>query len=239
MENTTGPEGVAVALAAVKAELEELGHTLDVIKFDRLAYQTGIAESTIRKLFAGEPVDPEEVDPPFKDRLRFLMETRFHPEGRLYSRPEVAAGVNIDRSMVTNLLNGKRQPGFETSRDLATFFKVPGFFTIGPAQALLAALEPVLEQARLIAELKGQRVERVALRGSLTAGSDELSRELQAAIQQVVATAQDMSRAAAQERDDDPELRELTDTVRALPASSRRGVLGILRGAVGLARKND
>ncbi|MFJ9580807.1 helix-turn-helix domain-containing protein [Streptomyces sp. NPDC101191] len=231
MENLTAPEGVAAALAAVKAELEELGHSVDVINFDRLAYQTGIAESTIRKLFAGESVSPAEVDPPFKDRLRFLMETRLHPEGRRYSRAEIAAAVNIDKSMVTNLLNDKRRPGFDTSRDLATFFKAPGFFTIAPAQALLAALEPVLEQARLIAELKGQQVERVALRGSLTAGSDELSRELQTAIQQVLAT--------ARESDDDPELRELTDTVRALPASSRRGVMGILRGAVGHARRND
>jgi transcriptional regulator with XRE-family HTH domain len=238
MENTTELEGVAAALAAVRAELEELGHTLDVIPFDRLAFKTGIAESTIRKLFAGEPVSPEEVDPPFKDRLRFLMETRHHPDGRPYTRPELADAVGVDRSMITNLLNGKRQPGFETSRDLAKHFKVPGFFSIGPEEALLAALEPVLEQARMIAELKGHQVQRVALRGSLTAGSDELARELQDAIHQVMATAKTMKQ-ASQEPDDDPELRELTDKVRSLPASDRRGVLGILRSAVGLARKND
>lgn len=237
MENTNALEGVAAALAAVKTELEELGHTLDVIKLDRLTYETGIAESTLRKLFAGESVSLEEVDPPFKDKLRFLIETRLHPDGRQYTRTELADAAHVDRSMITNLLNGKRKPGFETSRDLANHFKVPGFFTVGPEEALRAALEPVLEQARLLAQLKGQRVERVALRGSLSAGSEELSRELQAAIQQVVATAQSMNQSAP-DPDDDPELRELTDTVRSLPASSRKGVLGILRSAVGLARKS-
>ncbi|WP_331753001.1 helix-turn-helix transcriptional regulator (plasmid) [Streptomyces sp. NBC_00637] len=237
MENTTELEGVAAALAAVRAELEGLGHTLDVIPFDRLAYKTGIAESTIRKLFAGEPVSPNEVDPPFKDRLQFLLETRHHPEGRQYTRAELAEAAHVDRSMISNLLNGKRQPGFETSRDLAKHFKVPGFFSIGPEEALLAALEPVLEQARMLAELKGHQVERVALRGS-PAGSDELARELNAAIHQVLATAKTMKQ-APQDPDDDPELRELTDTMRSLPPSSRKGVMGILRSAVGLARRND
>ncbi len=220
MENITELEGVAAALAAVRAELEGLGHTLDVIPFGRLTYKTGIAESTIRKLFAGEPVSPDEVDPPFQDRLQFLLKTRLHPDGRPYSRPELAEAARVDRSMITNLLNGKRQPGFETSRDLAKHFKVPGFFSIGPEEALLAALEPVLEQARMLAELKGHQVERVALRGS-TAGSDELARELNAAIHQVLTTAQAM-RQTSEEPDDDPELRELTDTMRSLPASSRK-----------------
>ncbi|MFI6277960.1 helix-turn-helix transcriptional regulator [Streptomyces sp. NPDC050988] len=237
MENTTEPEGVAAALAAVKAELEELGHTLDVIMFDQLAHETGIAESTIRKLFAGEPVGPEEVDPPFKDRLRFLMETRLHPDGRQYTRPELAAAAHVDRSMITNLLTGKRKPGLETTKALAKHFKVPGFFTIGPEEALLAALEPVLIEARFLARVKGQQVEHVALRGSVTGGSSDLSRQLQAAIDEVLATAQSMKEASP-EPDDDPELRELTDTVRSLPASSRKGVMGALRSAVGLARKN-
>jgi transcriptional regulator with XRE-family HTH domain len=230
MENTTEPEGVAAALAAAKAELEELGHTLDVIGFDQLAYETGIAESTIRKLFAGESVSPEEIDPPFKDRLRFLMETRLHPDGRQYTRPELAAAAHVDRSVITNYLLGKRSPSLDTAKDLEKHFKVPGFFTIGPEGVLLAALEPVLDQARFLARLKGQRVEHVALRGSVTAGSNDLSRQLQAAIDEVLETAQSMN---------DPELRELTDTVLSLPASSRRGVMGILRSVVGLARKND
>ncbi|WP_329020691.1 helix-turn-helix domain-containing protein [Streptomyces sp. NBC_01601] len=240
-ETTTEPEGVAAAMAAVKTELESLGHTLDVIKFDRLAYETGLAESTIRKLFAGESVSPEEIDPPFKDRLRFLLETRLHEDGRPYTRPELAAAAHVHPTMITNLLNGKRQPGFETSRALAKHFKVPHFFTTGPEEALLVALKPVLEQARLLAELRGQRVTHVALRGSLTAGSDELSRDLQEAIRHVVASAQTSGRPAppAPEPEDDPELRELTDTVRALPESSRSGVMGILRSVVGLARKTD
>lgn len=231
MENTTEPEGVAAALAAVKAELEELGHTLDVIMFDQLAYETGIAESTIRKLFAGESVSPEEIDPPFKDRLRFLMETRLHPEGRQYTRPELAAAAHVDRSLITHLLNGTRkQGGVETIKALEKHFKVPGFFTIGPEKALLAALQPVLAEARFLARLKGQRVQHVALRGSVTAGSNDLSRQLQARIDEVLATARSMK---------DPELRELTEKVGSLPASDRKGVMGILRSAVGLARKND
>ncbi|MEU5199034.1 helix-turn-helix transcriptional regulator [Streptomyces scabiei] len=238
MEYTTEHEGVAAALAAVKAELEELGHTLDVIMFDQLAYETGIAESTIRKLFAGEPVSPEEIDPPFKDRLRFLMETRLHPDGRQYTRPELAAAANVDRSMITNLLSGKRKPGLETTKALEKHFKVPGFFTIGPEGSLRAALEPVLMEARFLARVKGQRVEHMALRGSVTAGSNDLSRQLQAAIDEVLATAQGMQR-ASQEGEDVPELLELTDTVRSLPASKRKGVISVLRSAVGLAGKDD
>lgn len=234
MENTTEPEGVAAALAAAKAELEELGHTLDVIMFDQLAYQTGIAESAIRKLFAGESVSPEELDPPFKDRLRFLMETRLHPDGRQYTRPELAAAVHVDRSVITNYLLGKRSPSLDTAKDLEKHFKVPGFFTIGPEGVLRAALEPVLDQARFLARLKGQRVEHVALRGSVTAGSAKL----QAAIDEVLATAQSMQQ-ASQEEEDEPELLELTHTVRSLPASKRKGVISVLRSAVGLAGKDD
>ncbi|MEU9477526.1 helix-turn-helix transcriptional regulator [Streptomyces sp. NPDC048191] len=241
MENTTGVEDVAAALASIKAELEELGHTIEVINFDRLTHETGITEATVRKLFAGESVAPGEVDPPFKDRLRFLLDTRLKENGRKHTFQEVADAVGVAKSTITNLLNGSRNPGFDVSKDLAEFFNAPGFFTLGPKTALLTALGPVLEQARLIAELKGRRVERVALRGSVSAGSDQLSRQLQAAIHQVVETAQRASQAptTAAGGDEDPELRELAATMRSLPANHRRSVMGILRSAVGLAKHDD
>lgn len=239
MDNSAVVEGVAAALARVKAELERLGHTIEVINFERLSFQTGIAEATLRKLFAGEPVSAEEVDPPFKERLRFLIETRLHEDGRQYTRPELAAAAKCDKSMITHLLNGTRKPGFDTSKRLAIHFKAPGFFTIGPEKALLDALDPVLEQARFIARLKGEQVENVALRGSLAVGSDELAQQLQRAIQDVVEHARSQPTAQPAPVDDDPDLRELTDTMRSLPARHRRGVMGILRSAVGLTSRDE
>jgi transcriptional regulator with XRE-family HTH domain len=236
MDNTTVVEGFAAALAGVKAELEQLGHTIEVINFDRLVYQTGIAETTLRKGFAGEAVSPDEVDPPFSARLKFLIETRLTEDGRQYTRPELAAAAGCDKSMITHLINGTRKPGFDTSRRLAIHFGVPGFFTIGPEKAVLDALDPVLVQARFIAELKGEKVEHLALRGSLT-GSDQLSAQLQTAIHKVVETARSQSSASA--GDDDPELREFTDTMRALPATHRRSVMGILKSAVGLTKRDE
>lgn len=239
MESTTVVEGVAAVLAEVKTELENLGHTIEVIDFQRLTFQTGIAEVTLRKLFAGEAVSPDEVDPPFKDRLRFLIETRPHEDGRQYTRPELAAAAGCDKSMITHLLNGTRKPGFDTSRRLAIHFKVPGFFTVGPEKALLDALDPVLVQARFIAELKGQQVEHVALRGSLAAGSDELAQQLQRAIQDVVENARSQPPAESAAAEDDPELREFTDTMRSLPTGHRKSVMSILRSAVGLAGRDE
>ncbi|MFJ8785734.1 helix-turn-helix domain-containing protein [Streptomyces sp. NPDC102476] len=240
MDNTTQVEDVAAALAEVKAELEELGHTIEVIDFGQLTYKTGIAEATVRALFAGRPVSPEEVDPPFKDQLRFLRETRLKEDGRKHTFLEVANAVGVAKSTITNLLNGTRNPGFEISKDLAEFFKAPGFFTIGPKKALLDALEPVLVQARFLAEFKGGGVEHVALRGSLADGSDQLDQELRAAIQQVVEMAR-ASQAPAETAaaDDDPELRELTDKVRSLSPTHRRSVMGIFRSVVGLTKRDE
>ncbi|MFF4205688.1 helix-turn-helix transcriptional regulator [Streptomyces sp. NPDC001668] len=240
MDNTTVVEGVAAALAGVKAELEKLGHTIEVINFDRLTHETGIAEATVRKLFAGESVSPEEVDPPFKERLRFLIETRLHPDGRQYTRAELAAAAGCNKSTITHLLNGSRNPGFETSNRLANHFEAPGFFSIGPEKALLAALEPVLVQARFIAKLKGEQVEHVALRGSLADRSPQLAEQLQAAIQQVVDSARASNAPAGPAgEDDDPELSELTAELRSLPPTRRRGVMSIIKSAVGLASRDE
>jgi transcriptional regulator with XRE-family HTH domain len=240
MNNTTVVERVAAALAGVKAELEELGHTIEVINFARITHETCITEATLRKLFAGEPVSHDEVDPPFKDRLRFLIETRLHPEGRQYTRAELAAAAGCDRSMITHLLNGTRKPGFDTSNKLANHLKAPGFFSIGPENALLTALEPVLVQARFLAKLKGEQVEHVALRGSLSAGSDELAEQLQAAMQQVVDSAHaTQAPAAPAGEDEDPELMKLTAELRSLPPTRRRGVMSIIKSVMGLASRDD
>ena len=239
MDNTTVVERVAAALARVRAELEELGFTIEVINFEGLTYQTGIAETTVRKLFAGEAVSPDEVDPPFSDRLRFLMETHLHEDGRQYTRPEIAASAECNKSMINHLLAGTRKPGFDTSRKLADHFKAPGFFTLGPEKLLLDALEPVLVQARFIARLKGQQVEHVALRGSLDTGSDELQRQLQEAIDRVLDTAPPQAPAEPAAAEDDPEVQEFTDTMRSLPPTHRRSVLGILRSAVGLTQRDE
>jgi transcriptional regulator with XRE-family HTH domain len=239
MDNTAVVEGVAAALAGVKTELEKLGHTVEVINFERLALQTGIAETTLRRLFAGEPVSPDEVDPSFKDRLRFLLENRLHEDGRQYTRLELAAAAGCDKSMITHLLNGTRKPGFDTSKRLANHFKAPGFFSVGPEKALLDALDPVLVQARFIAELKGEQVAHLALRGSLAAGSDELAEQLQKAIQDVVGNARSQPPTAPVTADDDPELRDFTDTMRSLAPRHRRSVMGILRSAVGLTSRDE
>lgn len=238
MDSTAQVEGVVAALVAVKAELEELGHTIEVINFDRLTYETGIAEDTVRALFAGQPVSPEEVDPPFKDRLRFLLETRLKENGRKHTFQEVADAAGVAKSTITNLLNGSRNPGFELSKDLAAFFGAPGFFSIGPEKALRDSLQPVLEQARLLAAVKGLHVENMALRGHVEEDSGPLSRQLQMALAEIVQKARaSQTPVATAEADDDPELRELADTMRSLPAPQRKSMMGVLRSAVSLISK--
>ncbi|MFF9436460.1 helix-turn-helix domain-containing protein [Streptomyces sp. NPDC014735] len=230
-DNTTWVEDLSAALTAIKAELAQLGHTLDVIKFSDITHETGISEAVIRRLFDGERVADSEVNLEFKARLEFLVRTRSRSDGTAYKPSEIAAGVGVSKATIVNLLNGSRNPGFEVSKNLAEFFNAdPGFFSVRGDKALMKALEPAMRQARLLASLKGQRVEMMALRGSLAGGSPQLARELQEVLEAVVTTARDRPPAPAE----DPELQELTDTMRSLPAKKRKGVMNVLRAVVGL-----
>jgi transcriptional regulator with XRE-family HTH domain len=238
MDNTAWVEDLTAALRAVKSELAQLGHQLDVINFSGIAHETGISEAAIHKLFAGEYVADEEINLPFKERLAFLVHTRLEEDGRERKPSEIAAAVGVSKATITALLNGTRNPGFDVSRLLGEYFNVdPGFFNIRGDKALLKALEPAMRQVRLLASLKGQNVESLALRGSLAGGSPQLAQELQDVLETVVATARQANTttaARATSAEDDPDLRELTDTVRSLPEKKRRGVLSILRTVVGL-----
>ncbi|MFK0143202.1 helix-turn-helix domain-containing protein [Streptomyces murinus] len=232
MDNATWVQDLAAALAAVKTELAQLGHDLDVIKLSDITYETGIPEGVIRKLFAGKRVAAEMIDLPFKERLDFVVRTRVKGDGTPYTMTEIAASVGASKATISSLLSGTRNPGFEVSKKLTEFFRVdPGFFSVRGDKALLRALEPAMRQARLLASLKGQNVELLALRGSLAGGSPQLAEELQEVLEQVVAKAQAASKLASE---DDPELRELTDTVRALPDRKRRRVMTTLRTFVGM-----
>ncbi|ROP44183.1 helix-turn-helix transcriptional regulator [Streptomyces sp. PanSC9] len=243
MDSTTRVEGLMAALASVKAELAEMGHSPDVINLRQVSYETGIAEPTIAKLFAGMPVPDDEVDLSFRDRLRFLVATRRGPEGCEYRPSEIAAAIGVSKATVNALLNGTRNPGFDVSRALAEYFAVdPGFFSIRGDRALLRAIEPAMRQARLLASLRGEHVEMMALRGSLAGGSPQLAQELQDVLETVVATARQANASVpvgSSNGEQDPELQELTDTVRALSATKRRSVMNILRSVVGLAAKDS
>ncbi|WP_019061506.1 helix-turn-helix domain-containing protein [Streptomyces prunicolor] len=236
MDNATWVEDVTAALAAVKAELEHLGHSLEVINFSNITHETGISEVTLRKLFAGEDVASEAVNLPFKDRLTFLVATRPGDDGKERRPSEIAAAVGVSKATINALLSGARNPGFEVSRDLAEYFRVdPGFFSVRGDKALLKALEPAMRQARLLASLKGEKVELLALRGSLAGGSPQLAQELQEVLEAVVATARgSRTPQPVDTADDDPDLREFADTMRSLPLKKRRGVLKVLRTVVGM-----
>ncbi|MEV0173226.1 helix-turn-helix transcriptional regulator [Streptomyces sp. NPDC050803] len=218
---------VKAAIETLRDQAAGMGGSLEeLINFERITHLTAIPEATVRRLFAGEDVSEAELNPSFTERLRFLHETRRRPDGAKYRISEIAEGAQVSKEAVNKMLNGTRKAGLDVGAALERFFGVaPGYFTMRGSDALLAALAEIAESLNYLALLKGGRVEHLALRGSLTAGDDRLARELRQALQNALES----------ERAEDPEIREITATVRALPAGRRTSVLGIIRNVLGLA----
>lgn len=221
---------VKAAIETLRDQAAGLGSTLEELtNFERITHLTSIPEETVRRLFAGEDVSDAELNPSFTERLRFLHETRRGPGGEKYRISEIAEGARVSKEAVSKMLNGTRKAGLDVGAALERFFGVaPGYFTMSGPDALLAALAEMGESLNYIALLKGRRVEHLALRGNLTTGDDRLARELRHALQNALES----------EQPEDPEIREITATVRALPEGRRTSVLGIIRNVLGLAKSD-
>lgn len=231
--DTLGEHDLARVVAALTDQIRALDRTPEgLVDFDHIESTTGIAADTVRRLFAGEAVPSEELNHSFPERLQFLRRTHLREDGKQYSADQLAQRVGIARATMTALIRGDRNPNLEVNTSLERLFGVtPGFFTMSGEEALVKALERVSDQVLVLAQLKGVRIEHLALRGSIAAGNDELAQELRAALLSGLAP----PARAAEPHPEDTELRELTDTIGALPAGRRRSVLNVVRGVLGLA----
>ncbi|WP_406257216.1 XRE family transcriptional regulator [Streptomyces chartreusis] len=222
--HTNEERDVMAAIATIEEQVAAADLTLDeLIDFERITYLTGIQESVVRRLFSREDVAPEELDLSFTERLRFLHETRRAPNKDKYTITAIAEGTGVSKESVSKMLSGARRAGLDVGADLERFFKVaPGFFTNSGSEALLAALESVIEGLNYILMAKAKGVRHLALRGGLVEGDDRMARQLRLAMQRALEA-------------EDPEMQKITETVRALPEARRRSVVDIMKSVLGLA----
>ncbi|MEW2132068.1 helix-turn-helix transcriptional regulator [Streptomyces sp. NPDC005435] len=226
----------ADGLAAMMAEIDELLSVLRMsredIDLDDLSYQSGLPADRVRALLDGAEVGPENLEERFQQRLVFLRQTRLKPGGKRFTLDEIAAGAGISHGQVGYLLNGERRPGFTVLAGLERFFDVPpGFFTATERQALHRALKPVRESLTHLALLKGKGIHQLALRsGDFHGASTRLGHELRAALETALSQPEPPV--------EDPEMRELTDTITALPVKSRRRIMPLIQDLLGLVRSD-
>ncbi|MFI5864723.1 helix-turn-helix domain-containing protein [Streptomyces sp. NPDC051546] len=232
-----GEQDLARVVAALTKQFGALDRTPErMMDFDHIESTTGIPAATVRRLFTGEPVAPDDLNRSFKQRLEFLRRTRPREDGKPYSAEQLAQVVGIAKPTMSAQIRGDRKPTLEVNNKLEEFFGVaPGFFTMSGEEALVNALARVSDQVLVLSQAKGIHVEHLALRGSIAAGNDELAQELRAALFGGLASP---SRSAEQ-HPEEHELRELTDTMRALPAGRRRSVMNVVRGVLGLAHDDE
>ncbi|WP_338674463.1 helix-turn-helix transcriptional regulator [Streptomyces sp. SCSIO 30461] len=223
-------DDLAQVIASIDELLAVLGLDGDVIELDDISHRTGIPVDRVRTMLRGGQVEPRSLPEIFQQRLVFLRETRLKPGGKQYSHDEIAAGAGISHGQVGYMLRGERMPGLKVLGGLERFFEVPpGFFTAGDRDALCRALQPVHDSLTHTALLKGKGITQLAMRSSASnATPGRLGDELRAALTFAL-NQPDPGR-------DDPEVRELTDTMLALTPKSRRRILPLIQGVLGLVR---
>ncbi|WP_434598531.1 helix-turn-helix domain-containing protein [Streptomyces sp. A5-4] len=234
--DTPGGRDVAAVVAALSKQIEALGSTPEgLIDFAHIEATTAIPAGVAQRLFSGATVPPEELNLSFPERLKFLRRTRPRADGKQYSAEQLAHHLGISKPTMTAVLRGDRNPNLEVNTGLERFFDVPpGFFTMSGDEALIKALERVSDQVLFLCRFKGVEIEHMALRGSIAAGDDELSQQLrQALLSGFTAPAP-----ATAQQPEERELREFTDTMRAMPAGRRRSVMRVVRGVLGLAHSD-
>ncbi|MER5466258.1 helix-turn-helix transcriptional regulator [Streptomyces sp. NPDC002668] len=223
---------LATAVVSIDELLRTLGLDRDVIDIDKISYETGIPVDRVHALLDGKELEPANLQESFQQRLVFLRETRLKPGGKRYTLDEIGTGAGISHAQAGYMLNGKRSPGLAVLASLERFFAVqPGFFTATDRQALHRALQPIHDQLTHLALLKGKGISDLAMRSGTTTTTGEDSKlglELRAAL--TVALNQ------PEPEKDDPEVRELTDKMRSLPSKSRRRILPLIQGLLGLVR---
>ncbi|MFJ5779958.1 helix-turn-helix domain-containing protein [Streptomyces sp. NPDC093094] len=229
--DASGADDLAQVVASIDQLLSSLGMSRDDLDLDAISFQTALPVDRIRPLLDGERTEPDDLHGTFRSRLVFLRETRLKPDGRRCTLEEIATGTGVSHGQVGYLLNGERRPGFTVLAALEKFFDVsPGFFTATQCQVLSRALQPVHESLTHLALLKGKGISQIALRSSITPGtSGRLGLELRTALEAAV----------SRPESEDPEVRELTDTMLSLPSKSRRQILPLVKDLLGLVRPGD
>ncbi|GAA3086559.1 hypothetical protein GCM10020000_86550 [Streptomyces olivoverticillatus] len=224
-------EDLPTVIASMNALIEKLDLDHEVIDFDKITYATGIPNEVVRAVLSGDDVDLDSLSTPFDERLRFLLETRRRPDGSKYTQAEIAQSIGLSERQIGNLVHGRRGPSVPGSVSLEGFFQLPpGFFTMTWSQALLRELEPVLTSLEHFAIYAGVGVP-VRLRSSGLVATDPRLRD---GITSALSTAAYHSRGLSPAQED-PEIREVADSMRSLPANRRRSVLSVVRGILGLA----
>ncbi|MFD7613076.1 helix-turn-helix domain-containing protein [Streptomyces sp. NPDC059828] len=226
-------DDLAEVIASIDELLALLGLDSDVIELDDISYRTGIPVDRVQAMIRGAEAEPRSLPEIFQQRLVFLRETRLKSGGKQFSHDEIAAGAGISHGQVGYMLRGERMPGLKVLGGLERFFEVPpGFFTASDRDALCRALRPVHDSLTHTALLKGKGITQLAMRSSASSDmSGRLGDELRAALTFAL-------NQPAPERDD-PEVRELTDTMLALTPKSRRRIIPLIQGLLGLVRSDS
>jgi transcriptional regulator with XRE-family HTH domain len=137
------------SLAEIRERLEELtgrpGRLTEVLDVADLSYRTGIPASLVADLLAGGSAPETGLDERVRQRLDFVRETRRRPDGKRYSLDELARIAGTSRQWLSEWRRSGL-PSLEHADRIRRHFDLPaGFFTADEAEALHAALQPVLQ----------------------------------------------------------------------------------------------
>ncbi|MBR8641498.1 XRE family transcriptional regulator [Streptomyces tuirus] len=138
------------SLAELRERLEDLtgqpGRLAEVLDVAGLSYRTGVPGETVAALLAGRRVPETGLGDRVRQRLDFVRETRRRPDGKRYSLDELAKIAGTSRQWLSEWRRSGL-PSLEHADRLRRHFDLPaGFFTADEAEALHAALQPVLKE---------------------------------------------------------------------------------------------
>ncbi|GAB7108164.1 hypothetical protein JCM4814A_64780 [Streptomyces phaeofaciens JCM 4814] len=139
-----------VSLAEARKRLEELtdspGRLAEMLDVDDLSYRTGIPAATVATLLAGGSVPETGLGERVRQRLDFVRETRRRPDGKRYSLDELARIAGTSRQWLSEWRTSGL-PSLEHADRIRRHFDLPaGFLTADDAEALHAALQPVVRE---------------------------------------------------------------------------------------------
>lgn len=154
-----------------------------LLEVETVSYATGVAPARVNARLAGDRPSDVPAHVLFRERLRFLHETRLNPKGKKHSQRTVAKGAGTSYTMVSYLLSGRSEPGRDLAARLERFFGVPvGFCSLSEGEALAGYVRPLLQQLLIlkkVAEVRERGVESVAARSTDDVGrSPDLLLEL-------------------------------------------------------------
>ena len=78
----------------------------------------------------------------FANRLSKLLVEARKPDGRRYTRSEVAAGVDVTPTYISRLKSGKANPTYELVQRFSSFFQVPPAYFFEEKKGAVTEVEP-------------------------------------------------------------------------------------------------